>query len=744
VSRRQCCCGEAGCEDCFESGAGTSCCRLSPNDVLMLKIERPAWSQPVAYDVPNVGCNPNCPVPCGATVRIDGTVQYAAAEPLLVMYKQFSEASSITGNGMWFADNGSFGCVGGAGDSRWELWPPLCPQQIGGITNPQPACCGNNCLCSFASGIRTYLGPQNDLPSTQWVCSNSEILNTNNPNLSNFQRDVIENNATNRVITNYSGCPECGGNSVNATAFCDYQGYEWLQGIYDDPVNSTAQYKHYEWDVNSGSVVYVGLKPLPWTLVSVYHKEKWYKACEAYDGGILSDECEQVTNWPCRVPWYWVYACAGVPIFSWEIGEMLDAGKITSDEFNWFFESQYLNKPLGGSGVGKSLINKLETTHWYHPDGSGIGILQTKDWRGITLPGQPNPVPSSETRVVRKDLARYVNNRGTLVRSVVEHQFFHARPGGWTHVCYAPPGGCGTGDCQTLLSPSQIEQQAPQIAREKGCKTSGEQCSFIYQQQIGHAPIVSTQSCFSAYPAPQCSTCIPGQSAGSCTICGGCDDCEPAVSTQCGGSATPNVCSQDVYEASCDSIKFTYVQYWNNQTGNLDDEQCVLVNHAYLWFVNQTCGATDGSCRTVSCPTGPVEQVPRGANHQLGVITSKERLCGCFGSGSLCGGATLTLASDLATPTWLCRGRVFKPVPNNNRDPGTPQKPPYTSDGCGSYLCNDINNPLGACCVTDSLGQTVCIDAVTQAQCEKCGRQSGYSSFWGGKNTCCLDQDLCG
>ena len=734
MSQRRCCeC--VSCEDCFESDADTACCRLSPADVLMLKIERPAWSMPVEYQ--QTGSGRPCKIP-QLSSPMTGTINHAAAEPLLVMYRAF-EPDAQNGSGVWFAENGSFGCNGGVStDDLWLLWPPICPQQISDGGTPKPACCDNDCTCSTASNIRTYIGPADDYIGSSFVCSSIDG-SANNVNLTNFQKDVIDGNASNRTITNYSNCSLCAGTSINATAICDYSGYEWLDGIYNDSVNSTARYRHFYWD-GSGVTESGSQKPLAHTLVSVYHREKWYKSCEKYDGGTLSDECEQVTSWACRVPEYWIYGCAGVPIFSWEIFEMYDAGKITADEYSWFFESQYNNVPLGSGTHGPSLVKKLETTHWYHPDGSGVSILQTKDWAGITLPGETTPVAATERRVVRKDLARYA--RGS--RTVVEHQFYHARPGGWTHACYAPPKSCGTGACSgDTWSGSEIEQQAPQITRETGCRTAGGDCDYqIYDQPFQEA-LTTGQSCFTAAPYPQCTTCVATTSYGGCSICGGCEDCTiQPVTTKCGGPL-PYTCASDVYRASCDSIHFTHTIYYHDQTGNLDAEQCVHTNHAWLFAINEECEESSGSCGKVACPPGPVTSTPRQNTHGTSILHSLARLCGCIDTTSFCSGATATLSDSSTGPTWTCRGSTIRQPSGGNRNPGGFQKPPYDTDGCGLYLCNNsVTDPLGACCVDD--GSSVeCIDAVTEKQCEKCGQQAGHTSTWHGKNSCCLDDDIC-
>ncbi len=738
MSQRRCCeCG-VGCENCFGSDADDPCCRLSPNDVLMLKIERPGWTLPVRYS--QTGSGRGCPLPPGTTV-LEGNIVHAAAEPILVMYRAF-EPDAQTGNGVWFADNGSFGCTGGTNlADLWRLWPPLCPQQISDNGTPRPACCGNDCNCSVSStSPRTYIGPGDDYIGQSFVCSNADS-SANNVNLTNFQKDVIDGNALSRTITNYSNCNLCGGTPINATTVCDYAGYEWLDGIYNDSANAVPRYRHFYWDASgTGSVAESAtLEPLAHTLVSVYHKEKWYKACEKYDGGSISDECEQVTNWACRVPEYWMYGCAGVPIFSWEIFEMYDAGKITLQEYEWFFKSQYLNLPLGSTGAGKSLVNKLETTHWYHPDGSGIAILQTKDWHGITLPGETTPVPSTERRVVRKDLARYT---GTT-RSVVTNQFYHARPGGWTHTCYAPPKVCGSGGCAGLTwSGAEIREQAPQLARETGCRLAGGDCDYQVYDQPFQNPVTTGQQCFTAAPYPQCTTCVPTNSPGGCSICGGCEGCIPPLTQACGG-VLPSLCAQDVYRASCDAVHFTHSIYYHDQTGNLDAEKCVHTNHAWLFAVNEECHEVSGHCQKTPCPPGPVETTPRQNTHLASVLHSLAKLCSCIGNTTFCTGARAILADSLTSPTWYCSGSIIRQPTGAKRDPGVFTKPPYTTDGCGVYLCNqEVTEPLGACCVDD--GTTIeCIDAVTQKQCEKCGQENGNTTTWHGKNSCCLDEDLC-
>jgi len=668
----------------------------------------------------------------------------------MVGYEHFVPASDSCGYS-WFADNGSFGCQGGtdegaannARDVLWKLWPPKCPQENGN----KPACCDISCSCTNGT---TYG------PSTQYPGSTAgDVCGTNNTNLTQFQAEIINGNPADRTYSPYHTCANSSvnaGQSVDAKALCEYGGYEWLDGIYDDALNTSSNgYHHYYW--NGTSVTQKldpagnpALLPLAFTLVSVYHKEKWYKACEKNDGSTSS--CDDVTPWGCRVPEYWIYGCAGVPVFSWELTEMLNAGKITQAEYNQFFKSQYNNEPLSGNATGKSLVEKLESKHWFHPDSSSIGILQTKDWAGTTLPGTSTPVANTERRLIRKDLASY-NASGT--RTVVQHQFFDARPGGWSHVCQAPPVACGSGACSgTIYAGSDIEDQAPQIPHEIGCKPSGGDCDFQSWEQDGDDPIRKTQRCFTASPFPQCGTCSAGTSCGGCTACTDCTSlgCQYGQMTKCGGNTPGSVCGQDRFSAQCDSIHFTFTITYNNQLGGFENEECVFTNHAWLFAVNEECEKSAGvpyACGTDACPSGPVDNTPRRDSYYLSRLTSLYDMCGDVSSSVVCNGARRLLYDQ--TLGWQCSGILSKRIPNPDpkSDPGTAMIGPFNNRGCGQYLCNDWKNVLGACCVTETATSTTeCIDAVTAEQCARCGNQSGFTSVWHGKDSCCgTNDDLC-
>ena len=759
LNTRKCCCTDCGtCSDCFTTDADSACCRLHPKDKLVLKIDRPAWSMPIARIIENQqGSGCTCGTP-GNGERITGATAYAAAQPIMVGYEHFVPDSDSCGYS-WFADNGSFGCRGGTDENTttstannarnvlWGLWPPKCPQP----NNGKPACCDIPCSCTTN---RTY-GPSTQYPGS----AAGDVCGSNNTNLTQFQAEIINGNPADRTYSPYHTCGNGSvnaGNSVDAKALCEYYGYEWLEGIYDDPLNTSSNgYHHYYW--NGTTVVQKldnagnpALLPLAFTLVSVYHKEKWYKACEKYDGSISS--CDEVSPWGCRVPEYFIYGCAGVPVFSWELKEMLDAGKITESEYEHFFRTQAQNTPLAsdvpGSVDGQSFISKLESKHWLHPDSSGIGILQLKDWAGTTLPNTSTPVPNTERRVVRKDLASY-DNQGN--RTVVEHKFFHGRSGGWTHACRNIPNVCGSGACLgTILPPFSIEGLAPQVARETGCKAQGGDCDFQSWEQDGDQPIRKIQRCFTASPFPQCGTCVASDSCGGCTVCTDCTDvgCSYGQMTACGGDTNGSICGQDRFKAECDSIHFTFTITFANQLPPFENEECVRTNHAWLFAVNENCeknATVPQTCIDGDCPSGPVTDTPARDSYFLSRLTSLYDMCGDISKNTICDGARRLLYDQASG--WQCSGILAKRIPNPDpeSDPGTAMHGPFTDRGCGQYLCNDWKNVLGACCVTETATSTTeCIDAVTAEQCTSCGNQPGFESEWHGKDSCCgTNDDLC-
>lgn len=691
---------------------------------------------------------------------------HSLAQDILVYYKRFTPDTSEGNNsGFWFCDNGTAGVTASSvtsdgfasirQDHLWGLWPPFCPTQTGGLTaRKNPGCCDTHCGCPSTSTVFSKMGPQFFTPpppaAVETICSQFDADGTaDNFNLTQFQVDAIEGLLSNKTYSNMITCPGTASPVVqkNFTALCEHDGYEWLQDIYDDSENATPAYKHYWWDNSTNSVkTGTGLYLLSQTLTCVYHKEKWWQACEKTPLTNTDPEAD-VTNWPCRVPEYWIYGCAGVPVFSWEITEMLDAGKITSAEYEWFFKSQYLNEPLGKDAIGLSLINKLETTTWASGAPAGVGILQTKDWAGYTK-NDGTTVPDTERRVIRKDLASYSGATKTVVRD----RFFKARPGGWTHACFAPPdGSCESG----LLSPLDIRQKCPQIPRGTGCNTAGtSKCSYNDRQlQTGDIATAASGSCLSVSPHPQKITCVNGTGA-CCGLCeGGCTSCGEGVQTACGSGIVS--CSKTTFRSSCNAITFQHSEYYHDQgplpsgtaAGQSAAERCAFAGLGHLWVLNESCDSSDDTipktCRAHSCPPGPPDVGPVGPTNLYMPLSSISSYCGTITGAEACAGA---MGIGEIEPGIYCPGtRNIKRVNNdvNDRSPGQATIPPVDSDGCGRHLCAE-KDPLGACCVTEtSTGTTTCRESLTEQQCDECGDVSGFTSVWKGSNSCCLGTDPC-
>jgi len=758
--RRCCDCVTEGCTDCFQPDANSACCRLGPDDHLMLKIPRPGMR--VNTRIKNPACAQCDPFDGPPGVPSASYTEYDSAPAILVKYEPF-EGDAATNGYHWFCDDGSFGTVASENPIQhigqlWRLWPPLCPGQTTRAGSPAPACCGNNCLCSRQNTSTVWYGGPADFytdPLIVSVCGAVDTPQGNNPNLTNFQRDVIEENQIDPLYNNWFSATNCSNScGINTardmTMFCDYSGYEWLQGIYDDQTAggnpSPKIYKHWYWDnAGAGQVVEAdNLQRLAETIVAVYHPEKWYKRCEStYEYPIGDDQdCNRVVNWGCRTPEYFVYACAGVPIFSWEVRAMLDAGHITSAEFEWFFEARAKNLALGGGVVGKNLIQKLETLHWNASAPTGAAILQTKDWRGATLQ-DGSTVPTTEVRVIRKDLIQYRNgasNPATIVPDV----FYKARQGGWVYVCRNPPRaitGSGTGICEFALTGAEIRQKAPQIIRNTGCTITDERCSTetVTDDTIGRPPYYVNDRCMTAAPVPVCTRCV--SAGGCCDLCedgvfdpgGSCEDCQPPPAVTCGGLQS-SLCNQDSYSATCNAIHFVWRGYYYDYEE--DQEVCIGSNSAYLWVVKDNCRDLDpddsgpNSCE-LGCPANPAEGLPVAELGILpGTIATQQWRCGC--QVDHCEASRGLAQFNLgAAGIFYCQTVNRNGNPSGNVPaigPGQNQKGPYDQDGCGRYLCNEGKNfVLGACCINGE-----CVEGVTEAECESC-----TGGVWQGWNSCC-------
>ena len=86
-------------------GADTICCRLNKKDVLMLKIERPAWSMPIVQEVVNP-LGSSCPCGTGGTSmnHRHRRLRHCCGHPCPVRHWEFDNE---LGGYTWFTENGS-------------------------------------------------------------------------------------------------------------------------------------------------------------------------------------------------------------------------------------------------------------------------------------------------------------------------------------------------------------------------------------------------------------------------------------------------------------------------------------------------------------------------------------------------------------------------------------------------------------------------------------------------------------
>ena len=739
----ECCCTTD--MDCFFGlDADTLCCRLSAKDILMLKVERPAGSQQVFYEITNNGGGS-----CACTgYKLRGTLSWDASPDLLVMYQPLLAPTATGGRThVWFCDDGSFGS-GSFGDSRASLYPPS-----------ESACCDtcndevSPCTCSCETAwFGPVAGMGNPAGGGCTGCTSGSY------NLDTLQKELILGTSVAGVDETH-GCGDL--STVTATTTCDTgDTHKWLQGI----ANDSNDYRHWYWDPHPDVLNYVestSLMYLAQTLVGVFHPERWWEACYKYPADLGS-------AWNCRVPNWWAFGCSGVPVFSWEIGRMQEEGILSAAETKHFFRQTYENKPLGATSddlpTGAEVvtfIEKLEKNTFTHSDqADGVGVLQTKDWYGYTK-NDGTTVPITERKIIRKDLSRWSGLPGSGgTETIVYDQFYYGRPGGWSEICLYPSSGTCPG-----TSPEEVPPLVPQVPRGKGCDPSGGWCDEAERES----------SCWTAGPFPTATrTCVTG--AGLCNGCDACDFYDNGGALPPSGCATGcdipflaacdienDVCDLTTYHSTCSGIHFQYNGYtvdtYVSSTTTDQPFDCAVENHAWLWVLDRHLDESSDTAEPFGCET---PNCPPGAYDDLGDVTggitppqmSNNIRCGDPASNpqtvsDFCGGSNLTVSAK--DPTSALYKVCFatghpKAATPDKEDPGNGMVGPYTVGGCGRYLCNE-KHPLGACCKTDATSRppvVTCIDAVTAAQCEKCEEDANVTTVWKGPDSPTGPSPCCG
>lgn len=558
-----CCCG-GECRDCLISHVidSTAGCCHSPSEGLVFRIERPTWSVTVhAFGDNPISTPPECPGGC----ELSFTTTFTAMDAIQVVYEY--ERS-------WFRLDTS-----AINDDR-----------------PPRAGCGETCAdCCPPPAFPPYSG---------CVCDASALLNT-------YQKGVME------VTPQYMWLLDsiCHG---GATCFPP------RHGQYCDEI--------------PGDTTLYG------QLIGVVHLEHWWKISDC-SGAVTpdlhapNDEGTPVSI-QCIAPRRWIYACSGVPLYEFDLLDAVEAEVITAGEFC---------SVLASVGIGKTPEQSILQRLW------DAGYIRAKDWRheiveglaalkaafpdayascsvpecdaiGVVGPVRKTYWPcldASEVATHTEPLQASLGTCGTvdpwegdypadstdpeweLYRTwlrVTKSAYFHARPGGWSWICFDP----GVPDADAPDIPHRYSVSCPD------------------------------QECIDVSGYPQDYSCTSGPYDGVHPVSGlttcevGCAEYDPDeeydnpygcvfLDVACGEAIDGSQCVNVAVGASCDGLHFTLTQVRAEQ---VDISDChpsgvrfykARENHAYLFGLNRTCGdwATEcHQCRTLAVPDAVADSLP--------------------------------------------------------------------------------------------------------------------------------------
>ncbi len=482
-------------------------CAHNTSETLELKIPRPAHRSGVSQ----TGINDEGDCPCCGNY-----LQYSSCDErdtIEVDYKHFQH-NDLTRVYTWFYEK----------DGLWPL--------------PTNDCCGYDGTCPPNSNDALCIDPGPD--NCYQGCAsggNGDWRMQDGALATRLQQDLISYG---------SGPGKAGGAFGNPTrvADCEYgESYFWLQGIADS--DKSTFYKHWYYDTFFGAVLQASNRTLERTLLCVFHKEKWWKrdynSLDWEDNPEVPEGSDDDVASATRTPKYWVFACSGIPLYSWEVKEL---SSLTVAEQDDLIQRIALDQP-----VPESYLDTLEAD----------GILELKDY------------DRADGKIIKKTLRPALGNDVT--------EYFFARPGGWTFVCI-----------DFAQYPATAIEDWPQIARRSRWE-SNPSYSFGSSGCFTGAPIPSECECESVKISPN-----PAGCPDSCDTCGDGsnlpDGCTLGVSTGC--SDRPGECTPDLIWGNCKGCWIQYVQYVTTgattASGN-PPQGCEGVYNSYLCRV-----PVDGTC----------------------------------------------------------------------------------------------------------------------------------------------------
>ena len=477
-----CCCGK-----CYFGAKSTdpnaTACNHGTTEVLELRNPRPGHSN----NVRTVGYT-GADCSCAGTYRLSETCPQS--DTIEVDYIHFHPNTRTY---TWFYEK-----VDGL-----NIWPPC--------THP---CCGYDSAAPGFNDVACCSGTTSQCSTTYRQFTGSP---GNSTFASKFQQDAI----------NPGTSPHRSSNSVADD--CEFgDSYLFLEGVANS--SSSSQYNHYV--VNSSGVVVQtpSTRKLEETMLCVVHKEKWwvrdYNSLNHDDNSSVPDGSVDDQASGSRTPKYWIFACTGVPLYSWEIKEV---SSLTTTQ-----QDQVLVAINNGDPIPEDLADILESD----------GILLVKDYE------------RTDGKIIKKTLKTSNGSVGI--------EYFWGRPGGWTYVCQ-----------QFDQSPATAILKFPQIARRSR------------EPNASGSDFGGTNNCFTAAPIPtnNCVCNSTGGPGGSCDPCSGLGtDCNEGLAQFCGGAT--DTCFQDIIVGNCRGVWAQFTHYYLNLPGSSSAYECGVSNDVYICRVD--------------------------------------------------------------------------------------------------------------------------------------------------------------
>jgi hypothetical protein len=432
----------------------------------------------------------------------------------------------------------------------------------------------------------------------------------------------------------------------------------------------------------------------------VVHREHWWRipqgdcSPDAYihvpgcAGGTCTGGCGN-TTWQTDdlVPKWWIFACSGVPLFTFDVNDAVDRGYISSAE-----RTTMLNAIGTGNQPPQAILEKM----------SGGGYFDTRDWRAdqrqafVDLDKRfpaagYNPCIQKCTDMeplgpVRKRLAAPYASPPTVVPwlnrddaeasqqalnvgaacfidypgpdNATDYQYwadrqwvyFRAVPGGWVWVGWnagSDPACSGMTEEEAIL---------------QGCGRADPSCI----EALKGNPL----------PAPCCVDNAPVCDTGTWTRCFACGNpppacpCGSAPLVGCGPfSATPvgTQCENFVVSPSCLGVRFVYAQYVNENILTAGEGTCVqtyryrclYTARSYLVEARRSADSWDSSC-PFQCKR---ENPPQGVFNAWSPITE-----GHYGIAPICDSIILNdgnyAVTDLCCSGYCWDYRYVPPLPD--------------------------------------------------------------------------------